>query len=112
MYVGSEIDANTVGTLAEHDSVRGIKDTSGDFSYFLAVDRLTPDEFLLLQGFDTLLVPALRTGANGGVHALANVIPEVFAVMVEHAGDVRGTQLQREAVAPLLGCHRTLHIPQ
>ena len=101
MYVGDDIDAETVGTLAEHDAVRGMKDTSGDLSYFLSVDRHTPEEFVLMQGFDTLLVPALRMGSNGGVHALANVIPEVFAELLENANDERGAELQREAVAPL-----------
>lgn len=101
MYVGDDIDAETVGTLAEHDAVRGMKDTSGDLSYFLSVDRHTPEEFVLMQGFDTLLVPALRMGSNGGVHALANVIPEVFAELLESANDERGAELQREAVAPL-----------
>lgn len=101
MYVGDGIDAETVGALAEHDAVRGMKDTSGDLSYFLSVDRQTPEEFVLFQGFDTLLVPALRMGSNGGVHALGNVIPEVFAELVETADDERGGELQREAIAPL-----------
>lgn len=101
MCVGDGIDAETVGTLAEHDAVRGMKDTSGDLSYFLSVDRHTPEEFVLMQGFDTLLVPALRMGANGGVHALGNVIPEVFAELFEHADEERGAELQREAIAPL-----------
>jgi 4-hydroxy-tetrahydrodipicolinate synthase len=101
MYVGNGIDAETVGALAEYESVHGMKDTSGDLSYFLSVDRHTPEEFVLFQGFDTLLVPALRMGSNGGVHALANVIPEVFAELVETADTERGAELQREAVAPL-----------
>ncbi|MFC6903823.1 dihydrodipicolinate synthase family protein [Halalkalicoccus tibetensis] len=101
MYVGNEIPAETVGALAEHDSVRGIKDTSGDLSYFLTVDRKTPEGFVLFQGFDSLLVPALRMGSNGGVHALANVIPEVFAELIESADEERGAELQREAIAPL-----------
>lgn len=101
MYVGNEIDAETVGALAEYDSVHGMKDTSGDLSYFLSVDRRTPEEFVLFQGFDTLLVPALRMGSNGGVHALANVIPEVFAELLDSADTERGATLQREAVAPL-----------
>ncbi len=101
MYVGNEIDAETVGALAEYDSVHGMKDTSGDLSYFLSVDRRTSEEFVLFQGFDTLLVPALRMGSNGGVHALANVIPEVFAELLDGADTVRGATLQREAGAPL-----------
>jgi 4-hydroxy-tetrahydrodipicolinate synthase len=101
MYVGDGIEAETVGALAEHDSIRGMKDTSGDLSYFLSVDRNTPEGFVLMQGFDTLLVPALRMGSNGGVHALGNVIPEVFDELLEHADSDRGAELQREAVAPL-----------
>ncbi|MEM4780831.1 MAG: dihydrodipicolinate synthase family protein [Halalkalicoccus sp.] len=101
MYVGDEIPAEAVGALAERESVRGMKDTSGDLSYFLSVDRQTPEEFVLFQGFDTLLVPALRMGSSGGVHALANVIPEVFAELLETADAERGSTLQREAVAPL-----------
>jgi 4-hydroxy-tetrahydrodipicolinate synthase len=101
MYVGNEIGAETVGALAEYDSVQGMKDTSGDLSYFLSVDHFTPTEFVLFQGFDTLLVPALRMGSNGGVHALANVIPEVFSELLDCADTERGGTLQREAVAPL-----------
>ncbi|WP_122089555.1 dihydrodipicolinate synthase family protein [Halalkalicoccus subterraneus] len=101
MYVGDAIDAETVGALAEHDSIRGMKDTSGDLSYFLSVDRQTHEEFVLMQGFDTLLVPALRMGSNGGVHALGNVIPEVFAELLDTADDERGAELQSEAIAPL-----------
>jgi 4-hydroxy-tetrahydrodipicolinate synthase len=102
MHVGTGLTTETVSTLAEHDLIRGMKDTSSDFSYFLAVDRKTPDEFLLFQGLDTLLVPALRANANGGIHALANVIPEVFAEVVKYADDNRGYYLQQDAIAPLL----------
>jgi 4-hydroxy-tetrahydrodipicolinate synthase len=102
MHVGTGITTETVAALAEHDSVRGMKDSSGDFSYFLAVDRKTPDEFLLFQGFDTLLVPALRADTNGGIHALANAIPEVFAEVIKHADDHGGAHLQQNAIAPLL----------
>lgn len=101
MYVGSEIEAEIVSELAEYESVRGMKDTSSDFSYFLAVDRQTPEDFLLLQGFDTLLVPSLRMGASGGVHVLANAIPEVFAELLDTADNERRMTLQREAIAPL-----------
>lgn len=102
MHVGYEISTDIVNVLGEHNSVRGMKDSSGDFSYFLAVNRKTSDEFLLFQGFDTLLVPALRAGANGGIHGLANAIPEVFTEIVKHADNHRGSHLQQNAIAPLL----------
>lgn len=102
MHIGSEIPPDIVGTLAEHSSIQGMKDSGGDFSYFLAVNRKTPDDFLLFQGLDTLLVPAFQANANGGIHALANVIPEVFAEMAKGRGDSRNAHLQQSAVAPLL----------
>lgn len=101
MYVGTEISVETVAVLAEHDSVHGLKDTGGDLTYFLSVDRRTSDEFVLFQGFDSLLVPSVRMGANGGIHALANAVPEVFAELLDSADTDRGAELQREAIAPL-----------
>jgi 4-hydroxy-tetrahydrodipicolinate synthase len=101
MYVGSEIKAEIVSELAEYETVRGLKDTSSDFSYFLAVDRHTPEDFLLLQGFDTLLVPSFRMGVSGGVNVLANVIPEVFAELRDITDNEREMTLQCEAIAPL-----------
>lgn len=76
---GTEIPAATALALADHPNVAGLKDSSGDFDGFCRLVREAPDEFLLVQGFDSLLYPSLRVGADGGVHALANVVPEAFA---------------------------------
>jgi 4-hydroxy-tetrahydrodipicolinate synthase len=102
MHVGKEIPIDIVSNLAEHDSIQGMKDSSGDFSYFLAVNRETPDEFRLFQGLDALLVPSLRANANGGIHALANVIPEVFTEVVNSTDGDQGFHLQQNAITPLL----------
>ncbi|MCU4741843.1 dihydrodipicolinate synthase family protein [Natronoglomus mannanivorans] len=98
---GQRIDPETVAAAADHDRIVGLKDSGGDLEYFLSVQRKVPDEFLCLQGYDALLVPALRMGADGGVNALSNALPDVFAETIERAHDARGARLQREAITPV-----------
>lgn len=98
---GQRIEPDTVAAVAKRDGVVGIKDSSGDLEYFCSVLEGTPDDFLCLQGYDALLVPALRMGADGGINALSNVVPEVLREAFERAEDDRGRQLQRDAIAPL-----------
>ncbi|WP_254522683.1 dihydrodipicolinate synthase family protein [Natrinema caseinilyticum] len=98
---GQRIEPETVAAVADHERAIGIKDSSGDLASFQTVLRETPDEFLCLQGYDALLVPALRMGADGGVNALSNVVPSVLNEAFEHAADERGRDLQRDAIAPL-----------
>lgn len=81
--VGDCMDVESVAALAEREDVLGIKDSSGDLAYTLKLARETPDEFLVLQGYDTLLLPGLRTGLDGGVNALANVVPETFRLLLD-----------------------------
>ncbi len=98
---GQRIEPETVAAVADRDDVVGIKDSSGDLAYFLSVLRETPDEFLCLQGYDALLVPALRMGADGGVNALSNAVPEVLGEAFDRADEERGRELQSDAISPL-----------
>lgn len=101
---GGAIDPDVVARVAERDAVRGLKDSSGDFDYFMTVDRRTPADFALYQGFDSHFVPGLFQGATGGINALSNVIPEVFAAAAEAAreGDLdRARTLGAERIGPL-----------
>lgn len=98
---GNEIAPETLAAVAEHERIVGLKDSSGDLEYFLAAMDRTPADFLLLQGYDSLLVPALRMGADGGVNALSNVFPARYGTLLEHATVERGRKLQSEVVTPL-----------
>lgn len=100
-YTGEPVAVETVVALADHDRVLGIKDSSGDMAYLLSLVRETPAGFRCLQGYDALLVPALRMGVDGGINALANVLPAVYAELLETAGSPRGRRLGAEAVVPL-----------
>ncbi|TYL36633.1 dihydrodipicolinate synthase family protein [Natronococcus pandeyae] len=100
-YTGQRIEPETVAAVAEHDRFVGIKDSSGDLSYFQSILRQTPDEFLCLMGYDSLVVPSLRMGGDGGINALSNVVPGTFQEMVEEAEADRGREIQADAIAPL-----------
>lgn len=103
---GGELPADVVVEVAAEEAVHGLKDSSGDFTYFAEVARRTPPEFELFQGFDSLLVPGLSFGSAGGINALSNVVPEAFASIVDAArhGDVEtAREIQETRVAPLFG---------
>ncbi|ELY47496.1 dihydrodipicolinate synthase family protein [Natronorubrum sulfidifaciens] len=97
---GGRLEPETLATVATHDNIVGLKDSSGDLEYFLSVMRQTPDDFCMLQGYDALLVPALRMGADGGLNALSNVAPEAYGDLYETFDEPRGEALQ-DAIAPL-----------
>ncbi|WP_247000313.1 dihydrodipicolinate synthase family protein [Halosolutus gelatinilyticus] len=99
--VGRRIEPETVAAIAEHDRALGLKDSSGDLAYFLSVMERTPDDFLCLQGYDAILVPSLRMGADGGINALSNVVPEVFREVVDDPRADRSRDLQADVIAPL-----------
>lgn len=104
MCVGRGLSPGTVGALADHEAIIGMKDTSGDFEYFLRVDRHTPDDFVLLQGYDSFFTSSLAAGAPGGINALTNAIPESFVAAVEahEAGDhERAMAIQATEITPL-----------
>jgi 4-hydroxy-tetrahydrodipicolinate synthase len=80
--VGTTIDPGTVASVAHHDSVVGLKDSGGDFTYFLEIAERVSDGFQLYPGFDSLLTWGLLAGAAGGICALSNVVPEAFAALI------------------------------
>ncbi|GGN14035.1 dihydrodipicolinate synthase family protein [Halarchaeum nitratireducens] len=101
---GSEIPVETVVELADRDDVHGLKDSSGDFGYVTDVLAAAPDDFAVYQGVDDQLVPAGLMGATGGINALSNAVPEVFAAVRDalNAGDdERARELHRGGLKPL-----------
>ncbi|MFC4360396.1 dihydrodipicolinate synthase family protein [Halobium salinum] len=101
---GQAIAPDVVESVADHDRIRGLKDSSGDFNYFVEALRRTPNDFDCYQGFDSYLVPGMLQGGTGGINALSNAIPEAFAAAAEAAaaGDVEAARrIGSEGIAPL-----------
>jgi dihydrodipicolinate synthase/N-acetylneuraminate lyase len=76
-FTGFAIDPATVGDLADHPNVAGMKDSSGDIAAFQRERRLAGPGFDLLVGSGGVYAPALDAGADGGVLALAHLVPEL-----------------------------------
>lgn len=104
---GAPIAPETVSTVADHDSVVGLKDSGGDFTYFQDVVERTPGDFQVYPGSDSLLAWGLLAGAAGGVCALSNVVPEAFAALVAavERGDIEtATDLQTGITSLFQAC--------
>ncbi|PSP47594.1 dihydrodipicolinate synthase family protein [Halobacteriales archaeon QH_7_69_31] len=103
-HTGVRLEPATVGRLAGHPSVVGMKDSSGDLAAFLRTRRRTADaKFDLLVGSGGLLAQALSTGGTGGVLGLANLAPAALAeVTAAHeAGDATRARRLNAALVEL-----------
>jgi dihydrodipicolinate synthase/N-acetylneuraminate lyase len=75
VFTGTHLAPATIGDLAEHPNIAGLKDSSGDYEAAVRTLDRVPDSFDVLVGSASILAQALATGASGGVMALANLAP-------------------------------------
>jgi len=76
----SPIDVPTIRRLSELERIAGIKDSSGDLAFMMrliAAVRPGRPDFAFLGGWDTILMPGLIMGCDGGTHASSGVVPEL-----------------------------------
>lgn len=88
-YTDVRLAPETVGELASHPNVGGMKDSSGSIGAFVRTQRRIEDEeFDLLVGSGSVFAQALDAGATGGILALANLLPDKTAQVYEtHESD-------------------------
>ena len=100
---GVTLKPSTVARLAGIPNIVGIKDSSGDLSLTAEYIRVTPEDFAVLMGRDTLILGGLLYGAKGAIAATANVVPALLASIYDRfiAGDVDGAREAQESLAPL-----------
>ncbi len=67
-----------VEDLAEIDNIVGLKDSSGQLPYTMAVLEKVRDKIFVMCGHDEVVLPALAGGVNGVILASANVIPDIW----------------------------------
>lgn len=81
-----EID--TLRSLAEHEQIVGVKDSSGDIKYFEQLLTLKQDrpDWSILIGPEHLTATAVKMGGDGGVNGGANLYPKLFTELF-HAAD-------------------------
>lgn len=88
-YTHVRLTPETVGTLATHEGIAGIKDSAGDLSSFTRlVEQTATAEFAPLVGAGGMFASALDVGAVGGILGVANVAPEaVVRIYNQHDTD-------------------------
>ncbi len=96
---GIVIPIRTIEALiVNYSNIWGIKDSSGDYSYFLDLMKLKekyPD-FILLTGADKYILSTYQMGADGNVSGFANCFPEVFVSFRKAFGEGDEVNYEKE----------------
>jgi 4-hydroxy-tetrahydrodipicolinate synthase len=75
---GTLLKPETIAKLAQNfPNFNGIKDSSGDITQVSEIIRMTPPDFKVFMGRDTVIFGALMYGAAGAIAASANVAPKL-----------------------------------
>jgi 4-hydroxy-tetrahydrodipicolinate synthase len=80
---GQRLTPDTIASLAEHESIVGLKDSTGDLRRLLTIVDSTPTDFDVLQGATELAVATLDVGGDGMVAGPANVYPSAAVALYE-----------------------------
>ena len=88
---GVSLSWQIVEDLAQIPNIVGVKDSSGQLSFILAVLEKTRDRINVLCGHDEVVVAALAAGCSGAILASANIIPDVWIQIYNH---VKNGELQ------------------
>ncbi|MDD4569415.1 MAG: dihydrodipicolinate synthase family protein [Tepidanaerobacteraceae bacterium] len=76
----NNVDINTIAKLSTHENIVGIKDSSGNITYFQQlVCNFKSDKFSVFMGRAPLALCALFLGASGTMTPMSNLNPELEA---------------------------------
>ncbi len=79
---GTNVDADTFLSLAEHPRVVAVKEASGSIEQIAAICRDRPSDVAVLAGDDAATLAVLAMGGDGVVSVAGNEIPGEMAAMV------------------------------
>lgn len=115
VFTGLNIKAETVAVLSSHDNIIGIKDSSGNVEQLTQLIRLTEGkEFSVLTGSSIVIYPSMCIGANGGIMAIACVLPEICSETINcyHNGKhAEAKELQMRLIEPTIAVTSRYGIP-
>ena len=80
---GQNIQPETVARLAEIDNIVGIKEATGNLDQASEIRRLTPSEFQLYSGDDSLTLPLLAVGGRGVVSVASHLVGKQLQQMIQ-----------------------------
>jgi 4-hydroxy-tetrahydrodipicolinate synthase len=84
----------TAEGMAYLDNVVGIKDSSGDMPFLMALLEKVKGRIGIFCGHDEIIMAALAAGADGAILASANLVPDIWQKMYTavKAGDLATAQ--------------------
>lgn len=83
VFTGVSLETPEILALAGHPNIAGMKDSSGVIQRVVEVVGQAPKTFQMLSGAAGVLLPALVSGARGGILALAAALPEFCVALFE-----------------------------
>lgn len=97
-YSGIELSGETVRTLAEHDRIAGMKDSSGNLIYLQGIQQATKDrKFEIVGGSAETMVPAWSLGVRAGIFAVACAVPQLVLDVAASATERKSDAGQKQA---------------
>ncbi len=101
---GVNVKPETLGEIAKHKNIAGMKEASGDISQIAEMSRIAGGDLTMYSGNDDQIVPLMSLGGKGVISVLANVEPkgahDIAAAFL--AGDVKKAQELQLYYAPLI----------
>jgi len=83
-FTGVNLSPDTIGRLAAHPNIVGLKETSTDGAQFAELAAAVPAEFTVMAGSAPGVYAALCAGATGAILAVACVRPALCLALLEH----------------------------
>ena len=80
---GQNLQPDTVARLAEVDNIVGIKESTGNLDQASEIRRLTPSEFRIYSGDDSLTLPLLAVGSTGVVSVASHLVGTQLQKMIQ-----------------------------
>jgi len=77
---GTNVTAETVLRLAEHERIVAVKEASANLEQIMTITRDRPEDFAVLSGDDSWTLAILAVGGDGVISVASNEVP---ATMVE-----------------------------
>ena len=106
---GVDMLAETVATLSSVPNIVGIKEATGSLARLAELQKLCPNDFLLLSGDDASACEFLLQGGHGVISVTTNVAPLAMSQMIKAA--VQQDRTTAEQIDQTLqGLHRDLFI--
>lgn len=100
---GVNLDATTVGRLAQISNIVGIKDSSGDLTLSAEYICSCPGSFAIIAGRDSLILATLLYGGKGAIAATANIVPKLVVGIYDSfvRGDIENAKKLQFKLLPL-----------